>query len=124
MVRKYCLLVQNHSRMGYSSLVHDCLDYVDFHYSEPLSLKDLAERFSVSSTYLSSLFKKEVHMNLIEYIQSVRLRQALVLLNTTRLPIQEIAGQCGFLDVNYFTRVFKKSYEVSPREYRNKIRGT
>ena len=124
MVRKYCLLVQNHSRMGYSSLVHDCLDYVDFHYSEPLSLKDLAERFSVSSTYLSPLFKKEAHMNLIEYIQSVRLRQALVLLNTTRLPIQEIAGQCGFLDVNYFTRVFKKSYEVSPREYRNKIRGT
>lgn len=121
MVRKYCLLVKNHSRSRYASLVHNCLDYVDFHFNEELSLKELARRFSVSSTYLSSLFKKEVGMNLIEYIQSVRLRQALVLLNTTRKPIQEIASQCGFGDVNYFTRVFKKTYELSPRGYRNKI---
>jgi AraC-like DNA-binding protein len=43
------------------------------------------------------------------------------MLNTTRLPIQEIASNCGFLDVNYFTRVFRKVHGISPRAYRNKM---
>jgi AraC-like DNA-binding protein len=60
-------------------------------------------------------------MNLKEYIQEVRLRHARLMLNTTRLPIQEIASNCGFLDVNYFTRVFRKVHGISPRAYRNKM---
>lgn len=60
-------------------------------------------------------------MNLKEYIQEVRLKHARLLLNTTKFPIQEIAANCGFLDVNYFTRVFKKVHGMSPREYRNKM---
>lgn len=121
MVRKYCLLVNNYSRSGYSKLIRDCLDYVDFHYMEPLTLTSLADQYYVSNTHLSALFKKEVNMNLKEYIQEVRLRQARFLLNTTRLPIQEIAANCGFMDVNYFTRVFRKVHGISPREYRNRI---
>lgn len=121
MIRKYCLLVNNYSRSGYSKLIHKCLDYVDFHYMEPLSLTSLAQQYFVSSTHLSALFKKEVDMNLKEYIQEVRLRQARLQLNTTRLPIQEIAANCGFLDVNYFTRVFRKVHGMSPREYRNRM---
>lgn len=121
MVRKYCLMVNNYSRTGYSRLISNCLDYVDFHYMEQLSLTSLAEMYYVSSTHLSALFKKEVKMNLKEYIQEVRLRQARIQLNTTRLPIQEIAANCGFMDVNYFTRVFRKVHGMSPREYRNKM---
>lgn len=121
MIRKYCLLVNNYSRTGYSKLISKCLDYVDFHYMEQLSLTSLADQYYVSSTHLSALFKKEVNMNLKEYIQEVRLRQARIQLNTTRLPIQEIAANCGFLDVNYFTRVFRKVHGMSPREYRNKM---
>lgn len=121
MVRKYCLLVNNYSRSGYSKLIRKCLDYVDFHYMEPLSLTSLAQQYFVSNTHLSALFKKEVNMNLKEYIQDIRLRQARIQLNTTRLPIQEIAANCGFLDVNYFTRVFRKVHGMSPREYRNRM---
>ena len=88
---------------------------------EQLSLTSFAEMYYVSSTHLSALFKKEVKMNLKEYIQEVRLRQARIQLNTTRLPIQEIAANCGFMDVNYFTRVFRKVHGMSPREYRNKM---
>jgi AraC-like DNA-binding protein len=121
MIRRYCLLVDNYSRSGYSQLIHNCLDYVDFHYMEPITLRSLAEQFYVSNTHLSTLFKKEVNMNLKEYIQEVRLRHARLLLNTTRIPIQEIAINCGFLDVNYFTRVFRKVHGISPRAYRNKM---
>lgn len=123
MIRKYCLLVKNHSRAGYSDLIHRCLDYIEFHYMEQISLKSLAEQLSVSSVYLSTLFKKEVGSNLSNYIQDIRLRQSLILLNSTSLPIQEVAAQCGFLDMNYFSRVFKKLYHISPRDYRKQIQA-
>lgn len=122
MLRKYCLLVNNYSRADVSELIHRCLDYIDFHYAEPLSLTLLADYLSVSTVYLSTLFKKEMNMNLSAYIQDVRLRQSLLLLNSTQLPIQEISAQCGFLDENYFSRVFKKAHGISPREYRKQVR--
>ena len=122
MIHKYCLLVNNFSSSGYSDMIRQCMDYVDFHFMEELSLAKLAEQYFVSNTHLSAVFKKEVGINLKEYIQEVRLRQARLQLNTTRLPIQEIAGNCGFLDVNYLTRVFRKVHGMSPREYRAKIR--
>ena len=122
LVRKYCLLVKNYSRRDYSSLVQTCLDYIDFHYSEDLSLDLMAKLCSVSNTYLSSLFKKEVNMTLTDYINSTRIRQSLILLNTTTMSIQEISMKCGFSDSNYFTRTFKKFQGQSPKGYRETIR--
>ncbi|MGN0348295.1 MAG: helix-turn-helix transcriptional regulator [Roseburia sp.] len=124
MIRKYCLLVQNYSRRPYSSLVRNCLDYIDFHYENKLSLNSLASMCSVSSSYLSSLFKKEVNMTLTDYINTTRIRQSLILLNSTSLSIQEIAAQCGFSDSNYFTRIFKRFQGLSPKNYRDVIRNS
>lgn len=121
MLRKYSLLVKNYSRTGYSAIVHQCLDYIDLHFMDNLSLSLLSTMCSVSETYLSTLFKKEVGITLTNYIQNIRIRKALLLLNSTNLPIQEIAVQCGFLDANYFSKIFKKSNGLSPREYREKI---
>ena len=121
-VRKYCLLVKNYSRRGYSSLVQTCLDYIDFHYAENLSLDSMARLCSVTNSYLSSLFKKEVSMTLTDYINSTRIHQSLILLNTTSLSIQEIAVQCGFSDANYYARTFKKLQGQSPKGYRDSIR--
>ncbi len=122
MIRKYCMLVKNYSRRSYSSLIQTCLDYIDFHYAEDLSLDLMAKLCSVSSTYLSSLFKKEVSMTLTDYINSTRIRQSLILLNTTSLSVQEIALHCGFSDSNYYTRTFKKFQGQSPKGYRETIR--
>ena len=77
---------------------------------------------SVSESYLSSLFKKETGTTITDYINSTRIRQALILLNTSSLPIGEVASRCGFLDSNYFSRIFKKQLGLSPREYRDSIR--
>lgn len=122
MIRKYCLLVKNYSRKAYSSLVQTCMDYVDFHYASELSLDSLAKLCAVTNSYLSSLFKKEVNMTLTDYINLTRIRQSLILLNTTTLPIQEIAVQCGFSDSNYFARTFKKFQGQSPKGYRETVR--
>lgn len=121
MIRKYCMLVNNYSRRSYSTLIRKCLDYIDFHYNTELSLISLSKMFSVSESYLSTLFKKETGTTLTDCINSTRVRQALILLNTTSLSVGEVAARCGFLDSNYFSRIFKKQLGLSPREYRASI---
>ena len=118
MIRHYCLLVQQHSLASYSALVRDCLNYIDFHYMEPLSLETLAARFSVNKNYLSSRFHKERGMTVTDYINRIRVNRAANLLRKTSLSIQQVAEQCGFSDGNYFTRIFRKLEEVTPNEYR------
>lgn len=117
-IRKYCMLVNNYSRRAFSSLVQTCMDYVDFHYNSDLSLSGLATMCSVSSSYLSSLFKKEVGMTITDYIHYTRIRQSLILLNASSLSVGEIASRCGFSDANYFTRTFKKLQGKTPKAYR------
>lgn len=123
MLRKYCLLVNNYSRQSYSQLVRSCMDYIDFHYNEALSLTILAQKNAVSASYLSGLFKKENGMTLTDYINTTRIRQALILLNTTSLSVGTIAARCGFPDSNYFTRTFKKYQGKTPKAYREFIWG-
>lgn len=121
MIRKYCILVNNYSRRTYSSLVQTCMDYIDFHYNTDLSLSSLAAMCSVSSSYLSSLFKKEVGMTITDYIHYTRIRQSLTMLNTSSMSVSEIAALCGFSDANYFTRTFKKLQGKTPKAYREEM---
>lgn len=121
MIRRYCMLVQSYSRAQYSSLVRDCLNYVDFHYQEPLCLSFFADKFTVSKNYLSSAFHREVGMTLTDYINTTRVRKAIQLLNTTSLSMQAISEECGFSDSNYFTRTFKKIQGMSPLKYRQSL---
>ena len=123
MIRHYCLLVQQHSLERYSSAVRSCLNYIDFHYMEPLNLEGLAERFAINKNYLSSRFHKEVGMTVTDYINGIRVRRSVELLGKTALSMQNVAEQCGFSDANYFTRTFKKINGVSPNEYRKTLKS-
>lgn len=121
MVRKYCILVQNYSRRSYSQLVQTCMNNIDFYYNTELSLSWLARQCSVSESHLSTIFRKETGMTVTDYINKTRIRQALILLNTTSLPVGEISSRCGFFDANYFSRVFRKFQGQSPKQYRSMI---
>ena len=121
MIRKYCLLVNNHANDNYTELVSRCMQYIDFHYTEPIALDTLAGQCCVTTTYLSSLFRKETGKTISEYITETRIRNAILLLNTTKLPIQAIANQCRFSDANYFSRTFKKVTGLPPLTYRKNI---
>ena len=118
MIRHYCLMVQQHSMERYSSTVRSCLNYIDFHYMEPLNLEGLATRFAINKNYLSSRFHREMGVTVTDYINRVRVRRAEELLEKTALSMQNVAEQCGFSDANYFTRIFKKINGLSPNEYR------
>ena len=121
MIRKYCLLVQNHSLRAYSKPIQRVINHVDFHLTDPLSLQVLSEIVAVNPSYLSTQFKKETGHNLTDHISQKRVQKAIFLLNTTELPIHAIAERVGILDENYFSRLFKKVQGKSPREYRKSL---
>lgn len=121
LVRKYCILVKNYSRKPYSALVSTCMDTIDFYYNSELSLASLSVLCSVSKGHLAATFKKETGMTVTDYINQTRIKQSLILLNTTNLSISEIAAQCGFSDVNYFSRTFRKLQEQTPSQYRKHL---
>lgn len=121
MIHKYCILVQNHTLADYSSVIQQCINYIEFHYTENLTLDVITHELNVSKCYLSNLFKKEVGITITDFIHKTQLHHALKLLNTTHLPIHDIAVQCGFDDINYFSRVFKKYQGQTPSSYRKMI---
>lgn len=121
MVRKYCILVKNHSLKGYSLLVRKVITRIDSDLTADLSLKSQADLLNVNSSYLSTLFKKETGVTLTEYVNRKRIDHALLLLNSTNMQIHLIAQYCGIPDVNYFTKTFKKMIGKTPREYRESV---
>lgn len=121
MVRRYCLLVKNHSMKGYSLLIRKVLTQIDYDLTADLGLKNLATQLNVNPSYLSTLFKKETGSTLTEYVNQKRIEHALFLLNSSSLQIQMIAQYSGIPDVNYFTKTFKKIIGITPKEYRDRI---
>lgn len=118
MIKKYCRLVNKHSRKNYSLLVQKAILHIDADITADLSLKNLANILGVNPSYLSTLFKKEVGLSLTEYVNKQRTEKAKQLLKSTDFQIQQIAQNCGILDVNYFTKIFKKYAGTTPNKYR------
>ena len=93
--------------------------YVDNCYTLPITPKSIAERFFVNASYVSRLFSNTYSITLTDYINSKRIEKAKKLLISTSAPIGNVALNCGFTDLNYFSRMFKKSELKTPVQYRN-----
>lgn len=95
-------------------------DYVSSHFMEPdLNISCLADRMNVSLSYLSTVFKQRLGVNLSTYITTLRLNHAKELLADPGLPISEVASQSGYEDAKYFAKLFKKKFCMTPSECRN-----
>lgn len=121
MIRKYCMLVRNYSLQGYSPMVRKVVNHIDLNIISDLSLKSLASEYNVNPSYLSALFKKEMSVTITAYVNQQRMKQAIRYLNTSNMQIQNIAVNVGISDVNYFSKLFKKSTGKTPSEYREQI---
>lgn len=93
-------------------------DYIDEHYAMPLTRESVAQAFYISPNYLSHLFQKAGSVGFNEYLTHTRLEHAKALLKGYDLKVKEVAHSCGFIDSNYFCRLFRKNTERSPSEYR------
>lgn len=95
--------------------------YIEENLSKDISLDQLAAHLGVSSFYLSKLFKEEMGDNFISYITTLRLEQAKRLLQDDSLIIKEITSMVGYNDQNYFSKLFKQRFGLSPSEYRETL---
>ena len=121
MNNKCCLLVKHHAMKVYAPVIREIISYIDFCYMEDLSLNLFAEKFNMTKTYLSALFKKETGDTLTAYIHTDRMRRAITLINSSSSPVAYIASACGYNDINYFIRIFKRTYGLSPKQYQKSI---
>ena len=96
------------------------LHYLDEHYTENISLDQLAEQFFISKYYLSREFKKEFGTTIIQYVLAKKINNAKELLRYSNSSIEEIAHLCGIDDASYFNKIFKKMEGCTASEYRKR----
>ncbi len=96
------------------------VQYINSNYAEDISVEKLAKQVFLSRSHFCRQFKKITGFSPLEYIHSVRLKEAESLLMETDLSITEIALQTGFPGGNYFGDFFRKNHGISPREWRKK----
>jgi len=119
MFTAYCRLVYHHSMKQYSPIVKKTVLIIDSDLSAELTTHMIAEQIGVTPQYLSTLFRKEVGLTVTEFIRDRRMKHAMYLLSTTKLQIQTVAAHCGIMDVQYFSKMFKKHVGKSPKDYRD-----
>lgn len=122
-VREY--VTETLSRIGRTeenidSIIYKVKQYIDQNYSTNLSLDALATMVHLSPSYFSKLFKREMGENLSTYILNTRVERAKFLLRTTDKKAYEIAEAVGIYDPVYFSKIFKKSTGLKPKEYRER----
>lgn len=92
--------------------------FIDDHFGDTdLSLERISEALSYNPKYISRTFKKEMRVSITDYINTIRIHQACILMDQGFTSIRDISLLCGFKDSLYFSRVFKREIGLSPREY-------
>ncbi len=93
-------------------------DYINANYSYNITPQSIADKFFVNHSYASRCFSQKHGITLTEYIHKIRIDRAKTLLRSTNTPISNIALNVGYIEANYFSRIFKKQVGLSPQAYR------
>jgi two-component system, response regulator YesN len=104
-----------------SKEVAESLQFIQLNYGRDINLPQVASHVKLSPNYLGNLFKKELQVNFIEYLNELRIGKAKELLLGTYLKSYEIAERVGFTENTYFSKVFKKIVGASPNEFRKQL---
>ncbi len=99
-------------------LIQQAVEFIKLHYQENISLSDVARECNVTSSYLSDLFHKEMHLPYSKYLTQLRMEQAKLLLDTyDSIKIYDVAQKIGYTSSKHFIKVFKQFYGISPALY-------
>lgn len=98
------------------------VSYMESHYTDPITVEELASRSNLSARHFTRIFRETYQTTPGNYILSLRMQSACLLLKNTSLNITEIAFQSGFNNSNYFTRQFHKYFRITPKQYRSQTR--
>jgi two-component system response regulator YesN len=109
---------RQHQSSGCERPVDKVVRYVNEHFQEPLTLSKMAETVYLNPSYLSTLFKNQIGVTFVDYVNERRIEEAKKLLLTTERKITDIAAVTGFANLRHFNRVFRAATNQTPGEYR------
>ncbi|MGD6803795.1 AraC family transcriptional regulator [Rossellomorea vietnamensis] len=103
--------------------IEQSIDFMEEHYCAPITLEQLSQTAGLSSSYYSKCFKDYTGQPPIDYLREIRLKKAKELLMFSKEKLKVVAGLVGYQDEFYFSRVFKKQFGVSPKEFAKQFRS-
>lgn len=98
-------------------LLDRIMAYIEKQYSKPLTVKNIAEKFFISSSTVSHLFKQKIGVSFYQYVTQRRLIAGKLLIEKG-IPMEDVAIQTGYQVYSCFYRAFKQEFGISPRQYR------
>lgn len=115
------LVLQNSNSDGNSDLEiqKNMVSFIYQHYAEQISLNEIAASGNVSRSKCCLIFKHYLQQSPVDFLNTFRLKTSCNLLRNTEKSITEIAFSCGFNHLSYFSKLFIKNFDCTPREYRN-----
>lgn len=117
---KLLSLVANEKEQQLPLYIEKALHYIKENYREKISVEDIAAQAQLSSSHLFAVFKKQFGVSPISFLNSYRMSIATEQLQGTTKSINQISSEVGVDDSIYFNKIFKKYYQMSPTEYRNR----
>ena len=121
--------IRNHGKFEHleevtspSDRLKPVLEYIETHYSAPLTLEDLAGVAGMNPKYFCRVFRSLTQHSPVDYLNFYRIEQAAYLLDSTDLSVTEVGNRCGFWESSYFTKVFRKYKAITPVRYRQNMR--
>ena len=116
-------LLERHVNPHFSNPINtrdfqEVIDYISTHYCDKINTNYISKMFGYNETYLCRRFKEITGLSPMDYIKILRLEKSRSLLKHSNESINSIAIECGFADINYFSRRFKAHYKITPTEYR------
>jgi len=98
-------------------------EYIEIHYADMISIESVARHVGIERTHFSKKFQKEYGQSPMNYLQTLRMREAELLLKQTDYKMSEIANSVGFNDLPTFSKAFKKQMGRSPAQFRQQFKG-
>lgn len=103
-----------------SDLISGILLYIHEHFKEEISLTSISQRFGYNASYISGLFKSNVKLGILRYINFLRLKNVITLLKERKYSTEFCVLESGFHSVRTFYRAFREEFGCSPKEYMEK----
>ena len=98
--------------------IHKAKEYMKEHYTEPITLNDIAAYTNYNPSYLSTIFRRHEGIPPLDYLTNIRIRQARLLLACKDFSISDVALMVGFQNISYFNKIFKRIVGQTPGEYK------
>ncbi|MDY4976250.1 MAG: AraC family transcriptional regulator [Clostridia bacterium] len=111
---------EKHLALPENSIISEAIQYIQSNFHNKLSLEDVAGRLFIHPDYFCRLFKQEMGISFVEYVNNTRIEYAKGLLEKNKMTVKEVSELSGFENDSTFSRTFKSFTGISPSEYRKR----